>query len=145
LTFSDFLLLLCKIRGIILAGGGNVLNSKEIGNRIKMAREKADMSLNDVASKLGVNKSTILRYENGEISKVKAPIIEALADALRVSPHYLLGWEGDEEVEKKNDFIAEAVIKMRTDETFASVVENLYKLDQDKLETINQMLNTLFK
>lgn len=110
-----------------------------------MAREKADMSLNDVASKLGVNKSTILRYENGEISKVKAPIIEALADALRVSPHYLLGWEGDEEVEKKNDFIAEAVIKMRTDETFASVVENLYKLDQDKLETINQMLNTLFK
>jgi transcriptional regulator with XRE-family HTH domain len=129
---------------MILAGGGNVLNSKEIGNRIKMAREKADMSLNDVASKLGVNKSTILRYENGEISKVKAPIIEALADALRVSPHYLLGWQEESE-EKKNDLIAEAVIKMRTDETFASVVENLYKLDQDKLETINQMLNTLFK
>ena len=121
-----------------------MLNSAEIGNRIKMAREKADLSLNDVALKLGVNKSTILRYENGEISKVKAPIIDALAKVLQVSPHYLLGWQ-EEADEKKNDFIAEAVIKMRTDETFASVVENLYKLDKDKLETINQMLNTLFK
>jgi transcriptional regulator with XRE-family HTH domain len=46
-----------------------MLNSKEIGKRIKDAREKADLSLNDVALKLGVNKSTILRYENGEISK----------------------------------------------------------------------------
>ena len=119
-----------------------MLGPKEIGQRIKNAREKANMSLNDVALKLGVNKSTILRYENGEISKVKAPIIDGLAKALQVTPHYLMGWEVEE---SKNDFIAEAVIKMRTDSTFLSVVENLYKLDKDKLETINQMLNTLFK
>ena len=119
-----------------------MLNSKEIGERIKNAREKADLSLNDVASKLGVNKSTILRYENGEISKVKAPIIDGLAKALHVSPHYLMGWE---EIESKNDFIAEAVLKMRSDNTFMSVVEKLYTLDHDKLESINQMLNTLFK
>lgn len=121
-----------------------MLNSVEIGNRIKMARENADMSLNDVALKLGVNKSTILRYENGEISKVKAPIIEALAKVLRVSPHYLLGWI-DEEEQKKNDIQADIILKMRTDDTFMSVVENLYKLDKDKLESINSMLNTLFK
>ena len=120
-----------------------MLNSKEIGERIKNAREKADMSLNDVALKLGVNKSTILRYENGEISKVKAPIIDGLAKALHVSPHYLMGWE--EEEQKKNDIQADIILKMRTDSTFMSVVENLYKLDKDKLETINQMLNTLFK
>ena len=129
---------------MIMEGGGTMLDSKEIGNRIKKAREKADMSLNDVALKLGVNKSTILRYENGEISKVKAPIIDALAKVLRVSPHYLLGWI-DEEEEKKNDILADIILKMRTDDTFMSVVENLYKLDQNKLETINQMLNTLFK
>ena len=121
-----------------------MLNSKEIGNRIKYAREEADMSLNDVALKLGVNKSTILRYEKGEISKVKAPIIEGLAEALHVSPHYLMGWI-DEETEKKNDILSDIIFKMRTDTTFASVVESLYKLDKDKLETINQMLNTLFK
>ena len=119
-----------------------MLNSKEIGERIKKSREEADMSLNDVATKLGVNKSTILRYENGEISKVKAPIIDGLAKVLHVSPHYLMGWE---EEQKKNDIQADIILKMRTDSTFMSVVENLYKLDSDKLETINQMLNTLFK
>lgn len=72
-----------------------MLNSKEIGKRIKISREAASMSLNDVALKLGVNKSTILRYENGETSKVKAPIIEELAAVLRVSPHYLMGWTDD--------------------------------------------------
>ena len=122
-----------------------MLNSKEIGNRIKISREKANMSLNDVALKLGVNKSTILRYENGEISKVKAPIIESLADVLHVSPHYLLGWVDGEEEQKKNDIQTDIILRMRTDNTFMSVVENLYKLDTEKLETINQMLNTLFK
>lgn len=72
-----------------------MLNSKEIGKRIKLSREALDMSLNDVALKLGVNKSTILRYENGETTKVKAPIIEELAAVLRVSPHYLMGWTDD--------------------------------------------------
>ena len=119
-----------------------MLNPKEIGKRIKTAREKADMSLNDVAIKLGVNKSTISRYENGEISKVKAPIIESLANVLRVSPYYLMGWE---EEQKKNDIQADIILKMRTDSTFMSAVEKLYTLDHDKLESINQMLNTLFK
>lgn len=124
-----------------------MLNSKEIGKRIKNAREKADMSLNDVALKLGVNKSTILRYENGEISKVKAPIIDGLAKALHVSPHYLMGWEEDarEKEQQKNDAQTDIVVRMRTDSLFMSVVESLYKLDKEKLESINNMLNTLFK
>ena len=126
----------------ISVGGDTMLNPKEIGKRIKTAREKADMSLNDVAIKLGVNKSTISRYENGEISKVKAPIIESLANVLRVSPYYLMGWE---EEQKKNDIQADIILKMRTDSTFMSAVEKLYTLDHDKLESINQMLNTLFK
>ena len=53
-----------------------MLDSKGIGLRIKQSREQAGMSLNDVAQKIGLDKSTILRYENGEIAKVKAPIVE---------------------------------------------------------------------
>lgn len=69
-----------------------MLDSKGVGIRIKQSREQAGMSLNDVAQKIDLDKSTILRYENGEIAKVKAPLIEKMAAAMNVSPHYLLGW-----------------------------------------------------
>lgn len=69
-----------------------MLDSKGIGARIKQSREQAGMSLNDVAQKIGLDKSTILRYENGEIAKVKAPIVEKMAAAMNTSPHFLLGW-----------------------------------------------------
>lgn len=79
-----------------------MLDSKEIGKRLEMARIKSDMSLNDVAKIVGVNKSTVLRYENGEVADVKAPIIEKFAMALRVSPHFLLGWSDDDMQLPKN-------------------------------------------
>jgi len=72
-----------------------MMDSKEIGRRIRSAREAVGLSLSEVAAKIGVHKSTVLRYENGEISKVKAPIIEALALSLGVSPHYLMCWTDD--------------------------------------------------
>ncbi|MBQ2897729.1 MAG: helix-turn-helix transcriptional regulator [Clostridia bacterium] len=69
-----------------------MLDSKELGRRIKNAREAAGLSLNDVASRLGVNKSTILRYENGTVAKANAQLLSNLAPVIRVSAHYLLGW-----------------------------------------------------
>ena len=114
----------------------------EIGMRIKQRRKELGMSAEKLGELLGKNRATIFRYENGYIENLPLEIIEPIAKALRTTPQYLMGWE---EEQQKNDFIAEAVIKMRNNSTFMSVVESLYKLDDDKLESINQMLNTLFK
>ena len=113
-----------------------------IGDRIKKRRIELDWSQRDLAKRMGyTNNSTIAKIEQGKVDVYQNKIVQ-FSEVLGVSIAYLMGWE---EEEQKNDFIAEAVLKMRTDETFASVVENIYKLDKDKLETINQMLNTLFK
>ena len=45
-----------------------MLTNSEIGTRIKTARELRGMTLDDVASDVGVAKSTILRYEKGTIA-----------------------------------------------------------------------------
>jgi hypothetical protein len=76
------------------------------------------------------------------ITKRVGNIIALLAKALSTTPAYLMGWE---EEQKKNDIQSDIILRMRTDTTFMSVVEKLYKLDSEKLESINQMLNTLFK
>ena len=112
-----------------------------IGDRIRIRRNELDWSQRDLAEKMGYNHSTITRIETGKIDISQSRVVQ-FSEVLGVSVAYLMGWE---EEQKKNDIQADIILKMRTDETFMSVVENLYKLDKDKLETINQMLNTLFK
>jgi repressor LexA len=49
------------------------------------------MTMDEVAQKVGVAKSTIQRYETGQIGKVKLPVIESIAAALLVNPDWLIG------------------------------------------------------
>ena len=50
-----------------------------------------------------------------------------------------------EEVQKNNDIITDAVLKMRTDDEFFSLVECLLSLDSEKQSAIKQMALALQK
>lgn len=113
-----------------------------VGERIKQRRKELKMSANELGIKLGVNRSTIVRYESGYIEKLPIDILEPIAKALHTTPAYLMNWE---EEQKKNDIQADIILRMRTDDKFMSAVESLYKLDSEKLESLTQMLNTLLK
>lgn len=63
----------------------------EIGNRIKHARNLRKVTLDEIAKKVGVAKSTIQRYENGKIESIKLPVVESIANALNVNPAWLVG------------------------------------------------------
>ena len=68
-----------------------MLSNKEIGCRIYDLRIQRDLTLDEIASKVGVAKSTIQRYEKGNITKIKLPVIESIAYVLRVNPNWLIG------------------------------------------------------
>lgn len=115
---------------------------RHIGERIKQRRIELEWSQRELARRMGyTNNSTIVKIEQGKVEVYQSKIVQ-FSEVLGVSVAYLMGWE---EEQKKNDIQADIILKMRTDDTFMSVVENLYKLDNDKLETIYQMLKTLFK
>lgn len=76
---------------------------KEIGDRIKSRRDELDMTLDEVAAKVGVSKSTIQRYENGLIGRIKLPVIESIADALWISPDWLVGVSEEKTADPKVD------------------------------------------
>ena len=78
-------------------------SQEEIGNRIKSRRDELDMTLDEVAAKVGVSKSTIQRYENGLIGRVKLPVIKSIANALRVSPYWLVGVVQEKNAVQKDD------------------------------------------
>lgn len=62
---------------------------REIGKRIKAARESAELTQQELGDKLGLNKSSIQRYETGKITKIKQPILEKIGIVLKVNPKWL--------------------------------------------------------
>lgn len=66
-----------------------------IGERIKQRRLELDLSADDLAFELGKSRATIYRYENGDIKNMPTTILEPLADALKTTPAYLMGWTAD--------------------------------------------------
>ena len=63
----------------------------EIGRRLGQARAAAKLTLREVATRSGVTSSTVLRYENGEIERIKLPVIEALSNTLGINGAWVLG------------------------------------------------------
>lgn len=66
---------------------------------IKERRESLGYSLNELAEKIGVNRSTVMRWENGDIENMKRDKIVSLSEALKISPAVIMGWEDIEEPE----------------------------------------------
>ena len=76
-------------------------NTKEIIERIKKRREELKLSYQDLADRTGLSKSTLQRYETGDIANIPLSKISALADGLQTTQQYIMGW--DEEAELVND------------------------------------------
>lgn len=71
------------------------MTNAEIGIRIAERRIELGLTMDDIAQKIGVAKSTIQRYEKGQIQKIKLPVIESIASALSVNPDWLIGNTND--------------------------------------------------
>lgn len=79
---------------------------ESFGEKLKRLRLTAGMTLEQVGDAVGVGKSTVRKWENGDIKNMGRDKIGRIADALGVSPGYLMGWEKvneDDEVWQKRE------------------------------------------
>lgn len=104
-----------------------------IGDRIKQRRQLLKMSAEELGRRLGKDRSTIYRYEKGDIENLPLDILEPIAKALETTPQYLMGWD---QVQKKNDTLADIVLRLRSDDVFLEAVESLHKMDSEKLSSL---------
>lgn len=113
-----------------------------IGIYIKERREALGMSQEELAEKMGYkSRSTIAKIEKG-VNDVTQTNIVKFAEVLRTTPGYLMGWQ---KMEKKNNAIADIVVRLRTDEDFLSLVESLNDLDAEKITAFKQLISTFLK
>lgn len=113
-----------------------------IGEKICARRKEIGMTQEELAQKMGYkSRSTINKIENGTNDIPQSKIVK-FAEVLGTTIADLMEWEKEE---KNNDTIAGIIVRMRNDELFLSVVEDVGKLDSEKLTVLKQMLSTFLK
>ena len=90
----------------------------EIGERIKQLRKENDMTLEEVATRIGVSRATVLKYETGSITNIPTERIHQLANLFKVTRPYLMGWT-DVRNENPSENLDRVAEKLRETNTLA--------------------------
>jgi transcriptional regulator with XRE-family HTH domain len=107
-----------------------------LSERAKKRREELGMNLTEVAKKMGVSTSTVMRYETQDTEKITAVYLEKLAEALNVTPGYLMGWEEKDELQDYLDMLH----KRPEMKTLFSISKNATKKDVEQAIKIIEAL-----
>ena len=65
--------------------------AETVGRRITGLREREDMTLEELAARIGINATTLGRIEKGQTQKISSDVLVALAQEFHVSTDFLLG------------------------------------------------------
>lgn len=65
----------------------------EISEKILKLITEKDISYGELSKRTGIPKSALQRYAIGETPKIPLDRIELIANALNVTPEYLMGWD----------------------------------------------------
>ncbi len=74
----------------------------EVNEIIKELRLQNGMTQEELASKLGLKKSAIAKYENGRVENIKRSTILKMSEIFGCTPAYILGME-DPSASVRND------------------------------------------
>jgi len=99
-----------------------------VGDRMKSIRKQQGISADQLAESIGVSRSTIFRYEKGDIEKMPIEVVANVASSLHVSLIDLMGISNDSISEK----ITEIVSKLNTDRQ-----QNVYNYADNQLKEQN--------
>ena len=112
-------------------------------NRIRTAMQRAKMKQIDIVRETGIDKGALSSYLKGKYEP-KQDVIYKLAKALNVSEMWLWGYNCSMEraaIQKKNDIQTDIVVKMRSDDEFASLVVKLNQLNPEQLASVTQVVD----
>lgn len=89
------------------------MTENTIGQKIKERRLALGLTLEELGNKVGVGASTVRKWETNFIKDMKIDKVQKVAEALDVSPMYLMGWDKSqsvsiEQVHTNNGLIGQA-------------------------------------
>lgn len=121
----------------------NIGNREIFSKNLKYYMEKKNITQKEMAEIVGVATSTF----NDWMKAKKYPRIdkiEIMANHFGILKSDLIEEKMTAEKSKKNDALADIVVRLKTDNEFLSVVETITQLNDDDLEKVKKMLVALF-
>lgn len=79
------------------------------GDRLKRLREDANMSQVDAASKIGISKQTLYKYEQDIITNIPSDVVEKIAKVYGTTPAHIMGWDTSTENKYDPEFAERAI------------------------------------
>lgn len=110
--------------------------------RIQETRLNRGMSFQELSDKTGFSKSVLQRYESGEIKKLPIDRLEIIANALGVSPEWLMGFDAPKRGEKET---VRAKAEENLDEYDKKIIEQLPNLSPDQKTALFTMIEAFHK
>lgn len=114
-----------------------------IGDRIKNRRKFLMMSADELGKRLGKDRSTIYRYEKGDIENLPLDILEPIAVALETTPQYLMGWDektasenGTEEAKKNSPPIYDGLSEKQK-----AFIDKVMQMSDAELDRVDKILS----
>lgn len=111
----------------------------EFGELIKALRMKRGMTLEEVGNIVGVSKSTVRKWETGDIANLRRDKIAALAKALGTTPQRLMGWEEKD----PNEDLEEYLELLHKDPRYRALLSSSAKLNSEALDNLVKFIDGL--
>lgn len=108
---------------------------------LKQRRKELQLTLDDIGRAVGVSGATVSRWENGDIENIRRDKIGKLADALKVTPAYLMGWPEKTTIREDGTGSVEEV----PDENYIILSRNAKKLSPEQRKQLLDMAKIMFK
>lgn len=109
-----------------------------IAHNIKRLREAHGLSQAELGEIAGVTDKAVSTWEKG-IKVPRMGAVQKLSDYFGIPKSRILDEDVSEShilMQKKNDTLTDIVLRLRTDDKFLSVVEKLYKMDDERLSSL---------
>lgn len=118
----------------------NLGNKEVMAENLRYYVERSGKTQKEMAEIVGVATSTFNDWMKAK-AYPRIDKIEIMANYFKIMKSDLIEKKG--EMQKNNDTITDAIVRMRSDDEFLSVVGGLLTLDADKLSAVKNLLSVL--
>lgn len=121
-------------------------NKAIIAKNLAYHVKRSGKTQKELSTIVGVAPSTFNDWMKGK-KYPRIDKIEILADCFGVMKSDLIEEKSEsiDEMRKNNDTLTSIIIKMRKDQSFMSLVDDLRKLDEEKISSIRNMVSAFSK